>query len=147
MLETGRDEFEARLDDGRRVRIARTGSLAWAAEALERAGEGPVGVARCVRDGDERSTATIVLEIGDDLRGRGLDRLLLETAVLSALEAGIDSLVGYLEVDDLAGQESFVRMGAPFGRVANGVVVMELPLPPAGRTLRSSRQLASPALR
>ena len=69
----------SRVDGNRHVLVAYVGGDAR-----------PAGIARLVRDG---RSAEIALSVADELRGRGLGTVLLETLAADARAAGITSLV------------------------------------------------------
>jgi RimJ/RimL family protein N-acetyltransferase len=89
----------------------------------------PVGVARFIRVAGRRSAAEVSVTVVDELHGRGLGRLLLESIAALAREGGVQTIVANVLADN-APMNALMRR---LGRVATlrneqGVLVYEVPL-------------------
>lgn len=97
-----------------------------------------VGIVRFVRDAEDPRAAEIVIAVANDYQSAGLGKLLGETIVLSALEEGIATLVGYVRPDDVVARRLMQRLGAsPPQRRGDGLLRVEVPVGVGPRTFRA----------
>ena len=87
------------------------------------------------------SEAEFAIAIVDDYQGVGLGRLLMETLLLSAADAGLRRLIGYVLPDNTGAITLFRSLGARVSEADHGVLRAEIPLETESRTLRMSRQV------
>lgn len=103
--------------------------FAWAAFALDEAGEPGIGVARYVRVEDEPEVAEAAVTVVDDYQGRGVGTLLLQALGAVALENGIKRFRGYVLSDNRAIRDLLEDLGARVFHGGPGVEVLEVELP------------------
>jgi ribosomal protein S18 acetylase RimI-like enzyme len=118
--------------------------VAWGAIALDEPGRPGVGAARFVRDATDRTLAELALGVVDDYQGVGLGRILLQTLLLSAVEAGVERMVAYVLPENEPGLRLLDSLGAISVREAAGTIRMEIPVTNGRRTLRLSGEMPRP---
>lgn len=112
--------------------------MAWVAVALDEPGEPGVAVARYIRAADDSTRAEAAVTVVDDYQGVGLGSMLMETLILTALNNGIDRLIGYILPENEAALGLFRRLGSRKPRLESGLMVAEIPVCCPHRGWRSS---------
>ena len=89
----------------------------------------PVGVARFMRLPDRNGAAEVAVTVVDELHGRGLGRLLLESIATLAREAGVTTLIASVLAENAPMRALLGRL-APVSALRNerGVLSYEVPL-------------------
>lgn len=103
--------------------------FAWAAFALDEAGEPGVAVARYVRDPKQPEVAEPAVAVIDDYQKRGLGTLLLTLLTSTAVEHKIKRFRASLLADNLPMREILSQAGATFHADGQGVLTAEVALP------------------
>jgi GNAT superfamily N-acetyltransferase len=117
--------------------------VAWGALALDEPRAPGVGAARYVRDPSDPAVAEAAVAVVDDYQGAGLGRLLLGTLIVTALENGVERLVGrVLPANDRAMRLLEAAGGVPVG-ISDGLVMVEIPI--SGHLKSSQPFLRRPA--
>jgi len=123
-------EYLADVDQERHV--------AWGVISLGEPGRPGVAAARFVRDASSPTEAEFAIAIVDDYQGVGLGRLLLETLLLSAADAGLHRLVGYVLPDNAAALALFRSLGSGDPTPVDDTLRVEIPIETESRMLRMS---------
>lgn len=110
--------------------------FAWGAQTTEDPPTG-IGVARFVRDKENRNAAEAAVVVADEWQGRGVGTLLLELLVLSAAERDIESFYAYVAASNAAGKALLAGLGA-HGEYSGGTWVCRLELPESTSRLRGT---------
>jgi GNAT superfamily N-acetyltransferase len=97
-------------------------------ESLDLKTEEGIGVGRFVRLGDDPSVAEAAVTVVDDMQGKGLGRLLLETLVVAARERAIDHFRGEILASNSAMRHILERNGAVGRASEGGTLVFDVPL-------------------
>jgi RimJ/RimL family protein N-acetyltransferase len=101
--------------------------------ALDQADGRGVGVARYVRDAEDRHTAEIAVTIVDDWHGRGLGTELLTRLSGRARQEGIDRFTALVADDNMAMAGLLRNMNANLVGRSPGAVEYEITLMPPGK--------------
>lgn len=122
--------------------------FAWVAFEAEDPTHPGVGVARYIRDHEDREVAEPAVAIVDDFQGRGLGTLLLDMLAVSAVEHGVRRFRAYVLRDNQPMREMLEVRRARFEFDEPGVLRAEVPLPTEAKArallsrdlLRSARE-------
>jgi len=115
--------------------------VAWSVFALEEPGRPGVATVRFVRDAADPAEAEVAITIVDDYQGIGLGRILLDTILLSALEGGVERLVGYVVPENRIAINLFQSLGADSGEIEGGMLRMVIPVTNDRRRFRRSGEV------
>ncbi len=113
--------------------------FAWAALALDEAGEPGVGVSRYVRLRDEPEVAEAAVTVIDEYQGRGLGTFLLQALGAVALENGIKRFRSYILEDNRQIREVLETTGARLEHDAPGLVRVDVELPAREEAVKSTQ--------
>ena len=97
-----------------------------------------IGVARYIRDPDERHVAEAAVTVADDYQGRGAGTLLLGALAAQARTHGVQVFRNYVLEQNQPMLELLDQLGAPREPEAPGLWRVDLALPEHGRDLRDS---------
>lgn len=97
-----------------------------------------VGVARYIRDPDERRVAEAAVTVADEYHGQGAGTLLLGALSARARSNGIEVFRNYVLADNTAMLEVFDQLGAERSPEATGLWRVDLALPEHDRDLPDS---------
>lgn len=103
--------------------------FAWAAFALDEAGQPGVGVSRFIRLADHPDTAEAAVTVADKFQGRGLGTILLAKLAQAAIERGVAHFVAYVLAENRELLEALRDVGARVRREEPGVDRVEFDLP------------------
>lgn len=103
--------------------------FAWVAFDAEDTAHPGVGVARYIRDHDDRAVAEPAVAIVDDFQGRGLGTLLLDLLAVSAVEHGVRHFRAYVLRDNGPMRDMLEARRARFEFDEPGVLRADVPLP------------------
>lgn len=115
--------------------------VAWGAIAEDEPGRPGIGSARFIRDPEMPDTAEFSITVVDDWQGRGLGSLLLRTLLVSAAERNVRKLVGTVLPENAGALRLFRRFGGEAYRFDDEGMIVEIPVTPAHRTPRMSREV------
>jgi len=115
--------------------------VAWGAVSLEEPGRPGVAAARFVRDALDPDEAEFAIAIVDDYQSVGLGRLLMETLLLSAADAGLQRLVGFVLPENTGAINLFRSLGARMAEGDDGELRAEIPIETESRSLRMSGEV------
>jgi GNAT superfamily N-acetyltransferase len=107
--------------------IDQANHLAWIALDPSSPGEPALGVARCVRVGEEPSVAEVAVAVADELQNRGLGSLLLELLAGSAREHGITTFRADVLRENLTVVHALQELGAA-GKLEDGLLHVDMPV-------------------
>jgi len=112
--------------------------VAWGAVAIDEPGRPGIGAARLLRLPDDPATAEVHVAVVDDWQGMGLGRILLQTVLLAAVEAGVERLVAKILPDNQPAIRMFCALGAESVEQVDGTVRLVIPVTNERRMLRLS---------
>jgi len=112
--------------------------VAWGAVAIDEPGRPGVGAARFLRLPDDPTTAEVHVAVVDDWQGMGLGRILLQTVLLAAVEAGVERLVAKILPDNEPAIRMFCALGAETVEQVDGSLRLVIPVTNSRRMLRLS---------
>lgn len=118
--------------------------VAWGAIAEDEPGRPGVAVARFIRDPEAPDSAEFSITVVDAWQRSGLGSLLLRTLLVSAAERKLRRLVGTVLSENTAALRMFERFGGIPSRFDDDAVIVEIPVMPAHRTPRMSREVLMP---
>ena len=114
-------------------------------ESLDLKSERGIGVARFVRRADDPRVAEAAVVVVDDMQRHGVGSLLTQALARRARELGLDRFrCEVLETNDLV-LTALMEGGGKVVERDNGVVIVDVPLPP-GTGLQRALQLAAKEL-
>lgn len=115
--------------------------VAWGALAIDLLGEPGVGASRFVRRSDDPRTAECAITVVDAWQRRGLGRILLQTLLVSAAEQRVERLVASVRPENIGAVRLVRSMGGRVGAGPNGLLLAEVPVHRADRSLHVSQQV------
>lgn len=108
---------------------------AWLATLPDEPGEPGVGVARWIRLPGESQVAEGAITVIDRYQNRGIGKMLLHIAAISAIENGVKAFRIYAMGENRAVMQLLHEVGARLGTWDGGVLEVTVPLPPDPRDL------------
>jgi GNAT acetyltransferase-like protein len=119
----------------------------WGAIALDEPGRPGIGVARFIRTPDDPWHARVAIGIVADYDGVELGRVLLQTLLVGAAEAGLRTLLADVSPANAVALKLFKAAGADAVESAGDAVRLAIPVSQPLRTYRNSGQFRIPRRR